>query len=336
MAIEEVKVEKEKVKKVQNDSAFKRLMHAKETPVFIILILICVVLSILTPTFLTSTNILTTLVGMSANGIVAIAMTIILAMGGIDLSVGSVMCLSSMIAAKIVQGGGNIGVGILVGMIFGIACGVANGFFIAKLKLTPFIMTLAMMSIARGSSMLLSSGKSVAISKEFTKFLFLGQGYIGGKVPMLVLIFAILAVIFGFLLKKTKPFRNIYYIGSNEKAARLSGVNVDKTKLGVYTLSAAMSAFAGILCLSRFGTATTTTGNGVEMTAISAAVIGGASLDGGLGSVVGAVIGIALLNVVDDGLILLHVSVYGQDLISGIILLIAVTMDVLSNRRRAA
>ena len=336
MAGEEVNVEKETTKKVGQDSFLKRLMHAKETPVFIILILICVILSILTPTFLTSTNIMTTLVGMSATGIVAIAMTIILVMGGIDLSVGSVMCLSSMIAAKFVQGGGNLAVGVLLGFLIGTLCGVINGFFIAKLHLTPFIMTLAMMSIARGSAMLLASGKSVAISKEFKKFLFLGQGYVGGKIPMLVIIFFLFALIFGFLLKRTKPFRNIYYIGSNEKAARLSGVDVDLSKWAIYTLSAAMSAFAGILCLSRFGTATTTTGNGAEMTAISAAVIGGASLDGGLGSVVGAVIGIALLNVVDDGLILLHVSVYGQDLISGIILLAAVTMDVLSNRRRAS
>ena len=320
---------------VNKNLSIKRFLHAKETPVFLVIILMCVVLSILTPNFLTKSNILTTLVGLSADGIVAIAMTVILAMGGIDLSVGSVMGLSSMVAAKIAVGYGNIWLGALAGLLVGILVGIINGLFIAKLKLTPFIMTLAMMSIAKGSSMLLSYGKSVAISKDKAAFMFLGQGYIGGVFPFLVVIFIVVAIVGNLLMKKTEMFRKVYYVGSNEKAAKLSGINVEKVKIGVYTLSGAMSAICGILCVSRFGTATTTTGDGVEMTAISAAVIGGASLDGGAGSVLGAVLGIILLNIVDNGLVLLHVSVYGQDLVSGLILLIAVTMDVFSNHKKA-
>ena len=137
-----------------------------------------------------------------------------------------------------------------------------------------------------------------------------------------------------FFLRRVKMGRYLYIIGDDAETAKLSGINVEKVKIGVYTLSGAMSAICGILCVSRFGTATTT-GDGVEMTAISAAVIGGASLDGGAGSVLGAVLGIILLNIVDNGLVLLHVSVYGQDLVSGLILLIAVTMDVFSNHKKA-
>lgn len=325
-------MKKEKV--IHKDSAIKRFLQTKETPVFLIVVALCVIMTFLTPNFLTKGNIMTTLLGLSADGIVTIAMTVILALGGIDLSVGSVMCLASMVAAKIGVLTGNLWLGAVLGLLVGALCGVINGLFIAKLKLTPFIMTLAMMSIARGSSMLMSSGKSVAIPKDNAAFMFMGQGYVGGLIPFLVVIFLVIAIVGNFLLRKTETFRKVFYIGSNEKAARLSGINVDRVKLGVYTLSAVLSAFAGVLCVSRFGTATTTTGDGAEMTAISAAVIGGASLDGGSGSILGAVLGILLLNIVDNALVLLHVSVYGQDLISGLILLIAVTMDVFSRRRK--
>jgi len=323
------------VKQEKKEFLSRRLLQTKEAPVFLVIVLMCVIMTFLTPNFLTKSNIMTTLLGLSADGIVAIAMTVILAMGGIDLSVGSVMGLASMVTAKIAVATGNIWLGALGGLLTGCVCGLINGFFISKLKLTPFIMTLAMMSLARGAVMLLSSGKSVAVPKDSAAFIFLGQGYIGGILPSLVLIFVVIAVAGNFMLRKTEVFRKVFYVGSNEKAACLSGINVDRIKLGVYVLSSVMSALAGVLCVSRFATATTTTGNGVEMTAISAAVIGGASLDGGAGSILGAVLGILLLNIVNNALVLLRVSVYAQDLISGLILLIAVTMDVLSHHRKA-
>ncbi len=323
------------MKQEKKEFLSRRLLQTKEAPVFLVIVLMCVIMTFLTPNFLTKSNIMTTLLGLSADGIVAIAMTVILAMGGIDLSVGSVMGLASMVTAKIAVATGNIWLGALGGLLTGCVCGLINGFFISKLKLTPFIMTLAMMSLARGAVMLLSSGKSVAVPKDSAAFIFLGQGYIGGILPSLVLIFVVIAVAGNFMLRKTEVFRKVFYVGSNEKAACLSGINVDRIKLGVYVLSSVMSALAGVLCVSRFATATTTTGNGVEMTAISAAVIGGASLDGGAGSILGAVLGILLLNIVNNALVLLRVSVYAQDLISGLILLIAVTMDVLSHHRKA-
>ena len=196
-----------------------------------------------------------------------------------------------------------------------------------------FIATLGTQSIAAGLALTISGGKSV----------------MGFSIPLLIFMqtkvlmviptgFIIMLVCFAlalFFLRRVKMGRYLYTIGDDAETAKLSGINVEKVKIGVYTLSGAMSAICGILCVSRFGTATTTTGDGVEMTAISATVIGGASLDGGAGSVLGAVLGIILLNIVDNGLVLLHVSVYGQDLVSGLILLIAVTMDVFSNHKKA-
>ncbi len=315
-------------------STFKRFWGAKEVPVLLITIGFFIIMSIASPHFLTEKNILTTLVGLSAEGIVVIGMTLILAMGGIDLSVGSVMGLASMIAATMAAAGVNIWFAALVGIIAGAGCGFANGFMIGKVKLTPFIMTLAMMSIAKGITMLATSGSALSIPSADESFLFLGQGTIG-NIPFIIIIFAALAILFYFLMKKTELFRNVFYVGSNEKAARLSGVNVMKMKFVMYTLVGLLSALAGIVSLSRFGACTPTTGEGVEMNAISAAVIGGASLSGGEGSILGAVLGIILLNVVNNGLILLNVSVYGQDLVSGAILLIAVTIDTFSHARKA-
>lgn len=313
----------------------KTMFRAKETTVLMVIILLCIVLSILSPYFLTSGNIMTTLVGLSTDGIIAIGMTVVLAMGGIDLSVGSVLGLSAMVTASIARSTGNIWLGALLGIISALVCGLINGFFIAKVKLTPFIMTLAMMSIAKGATLLISSGKSIPISRTSEAFTFLGQGYIFGVFPFIVLILIVIAVIGTFLFSKTEAFRKIFYIGSNEKAARLSGINVTKTKMGVYILSSLLCGIAGVLTASRFGASSATTGQGVEMTAISAAVIGGASLSGGEGSVLGALLGIILLNIVDNGLVLLNVSVYGQDMISGLILLAAVTMDIIGQSRKA-
>ncbi len=324
-----------KTKSEKENSAVRNLLHSKEIPVLIIILVLCVALSFASPYFLTSANIMTTMIGLSTDGIIAIAMTIILAMGGIDLSVGSVLGLSCMSCSMIASTTGNVWLGAIVGLLIGLVCGIINGIFIAKVKLTPFIMTLAMMSIARGIAMMLSSGKTVSAHSSDAVFNFLGQGFIGGIFPFLILVFLILVVLFSFLLKKTSFFRNVFYVGSNENAARLSGINVDKTKLLVYSLVGLICGFCGVLNTARFGSCTPTTGDGLEMTAISAAVIGGASLSGGEGSIIGAFFGILLLNIVDNGMVLLNVSVYGQDLVSGLILLAAVTFDIVSSSRRA-
>lgn len=323
-----------KQRKEGKPSFVKKLLHTKELPVLAIVIILCIVLSIATPAFLTSSNILTTLIGLSTDGIIAIAMTMILAMGGIDLSVGSVLGFSGMVTVYVAANTGNVWLGAVLGLAAALLCGIINGVFIAKVNLTPFIMTLAMMSIAKGSTMLLSSGRSITPRTDNALFKFIGQGFVGGVLPFLIVVLIVIAIVFALLFRYTAFFREVFYIGSNEKAARLSGINVTRTKIIVYTIASLMSGLCGVLSAARFGASTPTTGDGVEMTAISAAVIGGASLNGGEGSILGAVLGILLLNIVDNGLILLNVSVYGQDMISGLILLAAVTFDIVSSSRR--
>lgn len=190
-----------------------------------------------------------------------------------------------------------------------------------------FIATLGTQSVAAGLALTISGGKSVT-GFSIPLLIFM-QTKVLMVIPTGFIIMLVCLALALFFLRRVKMGRYLYIIGDDAETAKRSGINVEKVKIGVYTLSGAMSAICGILCVSRFGTATTTTGDGVEMTAISAAVIGGA------GSVLGAVLGIILLNIVDNGLVLLHVSVYGQDLVSGLILLIAVTMDVFSNHKKA-
>ena len=319
----------------EKNSIVRKALSIKEMPVLLFLIGFCIILSILSPYFLTASNLMTTLVGFSSSGLVVIGMTIVLAMGGLDLSVGSVVGFSATVVSVLfAKVGMNIWLAASIAIVVSMLLGLINGLFISKLRLSPFIMTLAMLSLVKGLMLLITQGKSVAIKGVDDAFSFLGQGYIGGFFPSIVLIFIVFAVLSHFLLRYSEAFRQVYYIGSNEKSARLSGINVDKVKIFIYILSAFFAAVAGVLSASRFGASTTSTGTGVEMKAISAAVIGGASLNGGEGSILGAVLGIMLLSIVDNGLILLRVSVYGQDLVSGAILLIAVTIDAVSHIKK--
>ncbi len=313
----------------------KSLFAMREASVLLFVILIAVVLSVLSPHFLKFSNMQSLLNGLSAYGIVVIAMTIVLAMGGIDLSVGSVMGLSSMVTALIIRGGGPVPLAVAAGFSTGLVCGLINGFFIGTVKLNAFITTLAMMGIARGLTLMSTGGSAVSIAGASDTLRFIGQSTLAG-IPIIIVVFVVVAVLGDFFLRHTQPFRKVFLIGSNEKAAQLSGINVTKTKVLVYTLSAFLSSFAGFLSLCRFSASTPTTGAGVEMIAISAAVIGGASLQGGSGTVLGAFLGILLLNIVNNGLVLLNVSVYGQNLISGMILLIAVLVDKFSNSKKQA
>lgn len=309
----------------------KQILAMKETAVFFIILVISVILSLATPYFLTSTNLLTTVIGFSNDGIVAIGLTLVLVLGGIDLSIGAIIGFSCMVAANCFQIGLNIWVASMIAVIAGTMCGVANGFFISKVGLSPFITTLAMQGIVKGTTMLVTQGQSIPISK-IPSFEFLGSGKIVG-IPVNVWLFIVLAIISDILLRYSGDLRKIYCIGSNEKASRLSGINVEKIRKRVYIFSAFLASIVGILMLARFKVSTPTTGTGAEMRAVSAAVIGGASLSGGQGSILGAVLGIIMLNILNNGLVLLNVSVYGQDLISGVILLLAVTLDHISHKK---
>ncbi|MGE5599510.1 MAG: ABC transporter permease [Bacteroidota bacterium] len=312
-------------------SFVRRLTRFREFTLLLIIIGLGAILSALSPHFLTWDNLLPTAKGLSADGIVAIGMTVALVLGGFDLSVGSVLALAGVVAGGLYLAGFNIWLASAAALLTGMFCGLINGYFIGRVGLNPLITTLGMMGIARGAAYVCTQGSPLSLSGTDPVFLFLGSGSVLG-VPVMVLILAVLAVLGDFLLRRSTALRKVFYVGSNEKAAVLSGINVKQVKLWVYFLVASLSALAGLLSLSRFTVAQPNAATGAELRAISSCVIGGASLSGGEGTILGSILGVILLALVNNGLVLLNVSMYWQDLISGVILIGAVTIDYVTHR----
>lgn len=305
----------------------------KESTVILIIVLLCTVISISSPIFFSVDNLKTTAIGLASDGIIGIGMTLSLISGGFDLSVGSVMGLSAVLTALFAGMGINIWLAALLAVAISLIIGLINGILIGKVGLNPFITTLGMMSIARGAVFVLTQGTSLSINNADQSFRFLGSGNLFG-IPVIAIIFVVLAILGDFMVRKSSPAMKVFYVGSNEKAAILSGINTGKVKLYVYLFTALMASLAGILSLSRFGVATANMGSGSEMRVISAAVIGGAALAGGEGSVFGTVLGVLLLSIINNALVLFNVSVHWQNLIAGTILILAVTIDLLSHKRK--
>ena len=312
---------------------FAALGKFRAASVLLIVILFSLIMSFLSKSFFTWNNLSTTFIGMSANGIMAIGMTMVLASGGIDLSVGAVMGMAGCITGVLYIAGWNVLLASIVALIASLLVGLLNGIIISKTTISPMICTLATMTMARGVALILTQGSPQSLSSVPAAFRFLGRGSVFG-IHVLIFFFAVIAIIFAFLMTKSALFRKIYYVGSNEQSAEYSGISVFKTKVGVYLLSAGLSALAGILTISRFLVATPAVGEGVEMTAISVAVIGGASTTGGEGTIMGTVCGLILITLINNALILLNVSVYWQRLITGSILLLAVLIDYFSHKSK--
>jgi len=312
-------------------SFWKRVSSFRELTLILIIVGICILMSILSPFFATKDNVITTALSFAINGIVVIGMTIVLVNGGIDLSVGSIMGVCGVVAGKLYQLGTNIWIAAIVALALGVLIGACNGFFITRVGLSPFITTLAMLSIARGAAYVITQGTPLSLYSMPNAFKNIGKGNLLG-LPIVIIIFLVLVVVAQVFMRRSTILRRVVYTGSSEKAAIFSGINIRRVKMGVYILSAALAGLAGILSIARFATATPYYGTGVELQAISACVIGGASLAGGDGSIIGAVFGIALLAIITTSMILLNISVYWQDLVSGLILLIAVSLDYLTHR----
>jgi len=320
---------------VINNSLIKKIMSFREMTLIFIIVFISIIVSILSPNFMTRENLTTTILGLAADGILAIGMTVVLVSGGVDLSVGSVLGLSAVIAGGLYLNFGiNVWIGSLVALIICMLVGFLNGYFVARIGIPPLIVTLAMMGIARGAAYVLTQGSPLSLYGNLKGFDFLGQGRVLG-IPFFILFFVILIIIFDFFMRKSAPFRLVYYVGSNENAARLSGINVPKVKICVYILMSILAGIAGIFTLSRFSVAAPTAGTGSELNAISACVIGGASLAGGEGTVLGAILGTILVGIINNALVLLNVSVYWQNLVSGVILITAVVVDYLTHQKRS-
>jgi len=305
----------------------------REAGLIAIIVAIFVAMTFASPYFLTWANMRAMLLSFAIDGIVVVGMTILLIVGGIDLSVGSVVCLSMAVAGSLFLSGVDPWIASLIGIGAAALVGVCMAFCVTVVGLSFFITSLAFMVIARGVCMLITQGTPLSLYTLPASFKFIGQGVVGG-VPFVILIFVLVAIFFDVLMRRAVVFRRIFYTGSNEQAAAYSGINVGKVKFAVTVLCSTLAGVAGIIYMARFGSATPTFGVGMEMNAIAAAVIGGASLVGGTGSVFGAVLGIALLSTVSSSLVLLNVSVYWQDMIRGCILLGAVTIDYLLHRSK--
>ncbi|OWY39037.1 ribose ABC transporter permease [Xenophilus sp. AP218F] len=293
---------------------------------FLALIVVSVGLSVMSPDFLTVNNLLNVMRQVSINALIAFGMTLVILLGGIDLSVGSILALSSVTTASLMQAGVDPMLSTLLGILSGAAMGLFNGLVISKGKVAPFIATLASMTILRGLSLVFSNGSPIT-GFHSDAFSMLGGGYIAGLVPVPVAWMLLMFAGFWFLLKKTVFGRHLYATGGNEEAARLSGVKVDRVKLWVYTASGAMSAMAGVVLTSRLNSAQPTAGTGYELDAIAAVVLGGTSLTGGRGWIFGTLIGALLIGVLNNGLNLLGVSSFYQQVIKGVVILLAVLMD---------
>lgn len=315
----------------------KRVRQSSIINIVLILVVMCLLLSLAVgEKFLSTSNFTSVIRQFSFYAIMATGMLLVIITGGIDLSVGSVFAFSSIITClAITKWGVPVFFSILLGMLAGALFGYANGCLITVLKLPPFIATLGTMSIARGLSYGITGGYPIGSLPDSFKFMGLGTvGFGKMQIPMPIILMIVLALIFAFFLRKTIVGRWIYAIGGNEEAARIAGVRVDRTKRLVYALCGLMASIAGIATAARLGVGQSTAGQGYEMDAIAAVIIGGASVNGGVGTVMGPVLGAAIMGVLRNGLVLMNVSAYWQQAVLGVVIVVAVSFDKLQNDRR--
>jgi len=310
-----------------------RLLRVRETGLILIILALFIAMSFASPYFLTWNNMRAMAMAFAVEGIVVVGMTILLISGGIDLSVGSVTALAMVIAGLLFLSGVDPWIASAIAIAACTAIGAGMGFVVTRVGLHHFIVSLGVMVIARGLCLLGTGGRPLGLYTLPAEFKFIGQGMIG-PIPLVIVIFVVVVIAFDFLLRRTTMFRKVFYTGSNEKAAAYSGIRTKRVVFLTTTLCSALCGFAGVIYMARFGSAQPTFGIGMELNVIAAAVIGGASLSGGTGTIFGAILGTILLSVVSSSLALLDVSVYWQDIIRGSILLTAVTIDHYLNKRR--
>src|SRR5699024_8029277 len=290
------------------------------------LIIITIILGLLSDNFFTLNNILNLLRQVSVNALIAFGMTFVILTAGIDLSVGSLLALGSALTAGLLSSGVDPMLSMLIGLLIGLALGAVNGLIITKGKVTPFIATLATMTIFRGATLVYTGGKPITGLSDSVSFQMIGKGYVFG-VPFPAVIMMIAFVILFFVLRNTVFGRQVYAVGGNEEASILSGIKTDRVKVWVYALTGMLSVLAGIIITSRLNSAQPTAGTMYELDAIAAVVIGGTSLAGGRGRIAGTLVGALIIGVIDNGLNLLNVSSFYQQIVKGGVILLAVMLD---------
>ena len=313
----------------QRHISMKRKVNLKELSILIAFALIVTVLAFASEHFFTISNLTNILLQSSHIMLMAIGLTFVIISGNVDLSIGSIQALSAaIVSVTLVNLNLPLPIAILFALISGLVCGIANGIFVARFRFPPFIATLGMQGVARGVGLIITGG--VAIIGFPRTFAFIGRGQVAGTVPFPVVLFFIIMIIAHIVLKHTKFGVNVYAVGSNEQAARLSGVNVQGVKIAVFAMSGVLSAMAGIVMTSRLNAGLATIGEFDVLDTLAAVVIGGTSMRGGVGSIRGAFIGVIMISVIRNGLNLLGIDAYVQQVAIGLLILTAILIDQFS------
>lgn len=289
-----------------------------------ILLIICVIATILSPNFLSVTNLFNVVKQITVAGIVGCGMTFVILTGGIDLSVGSILGLSGVMAAGVLNSTGSVPLAILTAIGIGLLCGAVNGFWVAQCEIPPFIATLGMMTLLRGCVLVYTKGSPISIKADAYKFI--GKGSVLG-IPFPIILLIVLYLIAHFILSQTAYGRSVYAFGGNREAARLSGITTKKTEWMVYIINGLMCGIAAVVLTARLGSAQSTTGEGIEMDAIAAVILGGTSLSGGTGFVLPTVVGAMIMGIIDNILTLMNVNPHATSIVKGAVILIAVLVD---------
>lgn len=314
----------------ERDPLVRRLAQHPTTPIVAALVIACVAMSLMTDSFLSERNITNILTQSAVVGIVAVGATFVIITGGIDLSVGAVVALSAMVASTFVNDGMPAGAGIAVCIGLSVLIGAFNGLSVSWLRLAPFIVTLAVMGMSRGLTLQLSEGQSVyGMPAAFT---WLGSGKIG-SVPVPLVLFLVAFALGHLVLSRSTLGHKIYAVGGNRNAARLSGIRDQRILFAVYVIAGVCAGVAALILVGRLGAATPTAGTGLELQVIAAVVIGGTSLFGGKGTMIGTFIGVLLIGVINNGLTLLDVSPFWVQFIQGALIFVAVLLDAFNQRR---
>lgn len=311
----------------------KRVARMRETGLILIIIALFIAMSFASPYFLTWTNMRAMGMAFAVEGIVVVGMCILLISGGIDLSVGSVVTFAMVLAGWLFLNGVDPWTASAIAIIACSVVGMGMGYCVTKIGLHHFIVSLAFMVIFRGVCLLMTQGRPLGLYSLPAEFKFIGQGDIG-EIPFVIIMFLIIVIAFDYLLRHSTIFRKVFYTGSNEKAAAYSGIRTKKVIFLSTVLCSTLCGVAGVIYMARFASAPPYFGLGMELNVIAAAVIGGASLQGGSGTILGAILGAVLLSVVTSSLALLDVSTYWQDIIRGSILLAAVIFDHYMNKKK--
>jgi len=316
---------------MQNNHLLRRILNMKEMGVILPTLLFIIVITLINPVFISWSNIVNVLRATGFTLITALGMTLVLVSGGLDLSVGSVLAVGSIASGMALSVGVPIPLAILTGIAAGVVLGLINGAIIVRFKIPPLIMTLGMLYMARGLVLIVTEG--APIHPLPAAFQAIEQEVIFG-LPNIVYISFILALAFNFILKNTSFGRNVYAIGGNKEAARISGININKTYITIYAIIGALAAFTGVIQASRLGSAQPNAGTGYELTVIAAVIIGGTSTYGGVGTILGTVVGALFMSILTNSMMLMRVSAFWQNLAIGFILVVAVILDQINRDRK--